>query len=198
MRFSLLSIVIFFLALCAQGQNNEKYQKYKRNYNYRRGYIITWDSVKLEGLIKDNMMSETRKFSKIIFVSKDGIKSKYSPSEIQEFKYSGYKFISDSSSFYQRIYGGSKVSLYKNMSANYMMGGSAGPGLPAMGYSSTSVNYYVRKTNETEFKLVKKSGFKSEFVIYFGDCESLKIKIENKELKSEDIRQIVAEYNSCC
>lgn len=197
MKLSILSVLILAIALCVQSQDNEKYQKYKSKYNYRRGYVITWDSVKIEGLIKDNMMSEAKKFSSVTFVNKDGLKLKYSPVDIREFKYSAYRIISDSSSFYQIVRNGSKVSLYKNMSVNYMMGAPAGPGMPAMGYSSTSENFYVRKINETEFKPVKKSGFKTEFANYFRDCETVKTKIENKEYTHKDIREIVAAYNSC-
>lgn len=83
------------------------------------------------------------------------------------------------------------------MSVNYMMGAPAGPGMPAMGYSSTSENFYVRKTGKTEFKVVKRSDFKTEFARYFGDCETLKTKIENKEYTYKDIQEIVSEYNSC-
>ena len=216
MRYALLLLIAMLIISFAKGQESENYTKLKNNYNYYEGYIITKDSVKIEGLIKLRLMEEklmeeklmeerliekqqmedSKNFSLIFLVNKDGQKTKYKPADLIEFTYSNKKFVSDKSSFYQIIFAGNKMSLYKHMSSiTYNWPGLTGT--PGYTFSAITEDLYVKRPHEIAFKPVKKKKFKIEFANYFSDCESIKLNIENETYTVEDIEEIVQNYNWC-
>ena len=191
----ILTLTIFIINL-SYGQESKKYLKFKRKDNYIEGYILNKDSIRVEGLIKDNLMNEAKKYSVVTFVKLDGTKKNYYPSEIKGFGCSLYKLVSNNLSFYEVVNKGKKVSLYKK---SYVTSWSA-PGAPGMGsmtYSSSNENFYVKRDNEAIFKLVRKKNFVEEFSEYFKDCEEIMNKILSKEYTHKDIKRIVSKYNYC-
>lgn len=184
----LTSLSVFLLILLTNGisQDSSNYFNKKNNYKYSEGYIVTKDSTRIEGLIKNEQFFEVNRFRFVTIIAKDGNKFSFFPSEVIEYGYSNYKFVSDDSKFYQIVKTGNKVSLYRNLYQN--------PYNPSVGGSEI---FYVKKTNESVYKMVKKNKFKVEFAEYFGDCESLKLKIQNKELTHKNIVEIVSKYNWC-
>ncbi len=82
------------------------------------------------------------------------------------------------------------------------VGGGVGAG--AFGGATYNINnFYVRRQNEKEAyhlgsnQLFTKN-FKKAASSYFKDCSSLVAKIQNKELKKRDLREIVEYYNTKC
>jgi len=178
------------------GQESKKYLKLKHNLNYREGYILDSDSILIKGLIKDNVMTEVKKYSVITFVEVDGTKKKHYPNGIKGFGYSSHKFVSDNSLFYEVEQKGRRVSLYKNLSVSTWSAPGA-PGMPSTTHSTSREDLYVKRDNERTFKLVKRNNFTEEFSEYFKDCEEIVRKILAKEYTHKDIKKIVSKYNHC-
>ncbi len=102
------------------------------------------------------------------------------------------------------------VSLYKIVShgqhAGVGMGGFGGAGggmAIGMGTSFSIKSYYVKRKNDQAVthlgstSLFSKS-FKKAAGSYFKDCLNLVEKIQNKEFKKRDIREVVEYYNTEC
>lgn len=189
--------ITFFIMLgnliCAQ--ESKKYLKLKSSYKYREGYIIDKDSIKVKGLIKDNLASNSKKYSIVNFVEIDGTKKRYYPNDLKGFGYSIYKFVSDKSLFYQIVEIGGDVNLYKNVSEKRSI--VAGVNNMSMSYSSSIERFYLKRKNETTFKLVTKKRFKEEFSKYFEGCDEIVNDILNEKITYKDIRTIVRKYNYC-
>ena len=188
MKKTIFIILLTIVGNLTYGQESKKYLEVKKNYNYREGYILNKDSVRVKGLIFNNRMKELRKYSVVTFVDLNGTKKKYHPNQLKGFGYSIFEFVSDNKLFYEVIQKGKKVSLYKILSANSVSYGMS---------TATIENFYVKRTNETSFKLVKKSKFQEEYSNYFKDCENVAAEILNKELDYKDIDTIVRRYNAC-
>lgn len=103
-----------------------------------------------------------------------------------------------------------EVMLYKIVShgqhAGVGMGGFGGAGggmAIGMGTSFSIKSYYVKQKNEQEVThlgstdLFSKS-FKKAAGSYFKDCPDLVKKIQNRESKKRDIREVVEYYNTEC
>jgi hypothetical protein len=176
-------------------EESKKYLRLKQNLNYRDAYILNRDSVKIDGIIRDNIF-DTHKYSSINFVHKNGIKRKYFPNEIRGFGYSIYKYESDNSSFYEIVEKGKKVTLYMRKSVStYSV--PAGPGMGNVAHSYSTDEYFLKRPGEKSLMMVKKKDFKKEFSSYFGDCDELTLKILSGELTYKDIKEIVQAYNYC-
>lgn len=197
MRSVIIAILILLFAFKGYGQESKRYLKFKNKHNYSRGYIISIDSSRIEGLVKDRHGNERLEQSSVVFVAESGKKSRYYPHEIQGYGNPVNHFASDGGSFYKRVQSGRKVELYKLNSSNNWSAPAAGPGMPAMNYHTESETFYVRKVNERRFRMVKKRKFEEVFAEYFKDCEAVKSKILNKELTHKDIKRLVQEYNLC-
>jgi hypothetical protein len=196
MRLFVLMLFALFSGFCLQAQESARYLKFKNKYNYSRGYIIAIDSSKVEGLVKSRFGSGSARYSSVIFMSKEGKKSRYYPHEIWEYGDRVNSYASDGGSFYERVQSGPKVELYKRLSTN-SWSSPGGPGMPSNHYSTESEDFYVRKMNERRFRLVKKRRFEETFAEYFGDCDAVKNSILKKEFTHKDIRKIVLHYNNC-
>jgi hypothetical protein len=190
-----LTLLILAVNL-AHSQESKKYLKLKQKINYREGYILDKDSIKVKGLVKDYFVSELKIYSVVTFVHLDGTREKYKPNEIKGFGYAIYKFESDDSSFYKVIREGKKVSLYQKL---HVTGFSTPemPGIPSVSNYSKNEDYYLKKHNETTFNIVNKKNFASEYSTYFGDCEEVANKILSKQYTIENIKRIVVKYNYC-
>lgn len=96
-----------------------------------------------------------------------------------------------------------EISLYKDFTANMVMGatpmGAGGP----MIQSYNIVDYYVKRSNQqTASHLASNELFSKNFkkaaTEYFSDCPPLVAKLENKEFNKKDIKEIVTFYNETC
>ena len=181
-----LSILCIILYQASNGQESKKYQKLKNNYDYSEGKIILKDSTMVIGLIKCGSLFNTKIYNLVTIVTQDGIKEKYKPKDVLRFNYSINKFESDEKSFYKVIIKGNNVTLYQIL---YNVNN---------GYSSNQITeYFLKKTNESIFKRIRKSDFRMDISYYFNDCTALSEKIRSKEYKYKDIRKITTEYNQC-
>jgi len=96
-----------------------------------------------------------------------------------------------------------EISLFKDFTANMVMGatpmGAGGP----MIQSYNIVDYYVKRSNESNAihlasnELFSKN-FKKAASEFFSDCPQLVAKVQNKEFKKKDIKEIVTFYNETC
>lgn len=83
-KIKLLFFFFFLISLSvAYGQESKKYLKLKQNSKYEEGYIISNDSIKIEGLVKRNIMNEFSEYSVVKFVHLDGHKATYYPYQIK-------------------------------------------------------------------------------------------------------------------
>ncbi|MEZ4972436.1 MAG: hypothetical protein R2820_03965 [Cyclobacteriaceae bacterium] len=201
MRFLIL-ITVTLVCNLALGQDSKKYLKAKRNYNYREGYIIGLDSVRIDGLVKDDVLHESKKHSNVTFVHKDGLKKTYFPWELKGYGYTNHQFISYKKLFLEILESGKKVTLYKAVEVTVVsVGGLVGGGFGTLPPSSGKVKheaYYLRRANEASFReVVKRAIFKDIYSEYFGDCEDLANEIREGRLKFDDLRRIVMKYNYC-
>lgn len=192
----ILTVLLISIGTSAHCQESETYLKFKQNFRYREGYILNMDSVKVEGLIKDNLAEDDKKYSVVNFVDKSGKKRKYKPDNIKGYGYSIHNFVSDKFAFYEIVVIGRKASLYKIISKT-TWSNPTGVGMSSMTYSNENESFFVKKINEPSMKLVRKKNFKEEFSKYFGDCEEVVEKIRKEEFTYTQIRQIITKYNYC-
>jgi hypothetical protein len=103
------------------------------------------------------------------------------------------------------------VTLYQLQTQGYNPGfaaaggnfGSAGSIGFAGGYSYNINNFYIKREAETAVthlgstQLFSKN-FSKAASVYFADCPELAAKIEAKDLKKKDLKQIVEFYNNQC
>ncbi len=190
------AILLLHSISMAYAQESKTYLKLKSNLKYSEGYVINSDSVKVKGLIKNNIMDETKLYSIVNFVGVDGSKKKYHPYEIKGYGFGIENFVSDNISFYKVIQSGKKAGLYFKM-ISVRNAGFGGPGMAPTAYYTADENFYVRKKGTNDFKYVRKRKFVEEFSEYFSNCEKVKLKIQSKELTHKDIESIVREYNNC-
>ena len=194
MRILIVFTVLFSFTF-GYTQDSKKYLKYQSNYNYREGYIVDNNGLKINGLIKDN--NEASQYIKVVFVRKDGQKKTLRPSDVIEYGFFRTKFVSDKTQFYQMVNEGTRISSYKVL--EYTYGAFAGQnGIPTRGYINETKSYYLKKSDQSKFHLVSKKKFKEDLTNYFSDCELLKMKIQNSELADKDLEKIVYIYNWEC
>lgn len=190
-RRTLFLVFVFVWSQPLLAQESAKYEKYKQNTNYRAGYILTWGNQKIEGLIKDAIWGATSGSSGAIFVSKDGKKKTYGPLDIKGYGFFSTEFISDTKNFYEVVWKGPRVSLYK---ANRVVFMSTPGGSPS---SAVVETMYLMKANDIELFEVKRLEFASEVSTYFSDCLELAKSISNRDLRFSDLNEIVRRYNVC-
>lgn len=109
----------------------------------------------------------------------------------------GSIFIDNSSLFLQLIKDG-KLQLFKYYKTNSSPGMyNASTGMTTGGFSYTVEKYIMQKNNGELFK-TRWLSFRKDMVNYLSDCPELAKKIEDKKYRSDDIEQIVDEYNKSC
>lgn len=84
-----------------------------------------------------------------------------------------------------------------------MMNGMGGGMVMGMGHSYSLKSYYTLKQGEVEATYLGSTrwfskNFKKAASEYFNDCPTLVEKIQNREFKKSDIREIVDFYNTSC
>lgn len=196
MKSTFVLIVLIFGTSQVFGQESKNYLRLKRKHHFTEGYILDQDSMKVKGLVRKHMIDESKKHSVVTFVHLDGVKKNYYPNGIKGYGYSVFKFESDNSLFYELVRKGRKASLYTVLSVSYWSV-PGGPGMATMTSASSSEDLYVKRYNDTKFKLVRKKNFIAEFSKYFEDCEKVVKKILAKEYTHKDIRRVISEYNFC-
>lgn len=187
MPYYILTLLLLTNSLSAQ--ESEKYGKFRNNANYREGYILNKDSIKVTGLFKDNLINY---YSQVHFVYQDGTEKKLKPTDIRGFGTPLDFYLSDGESFYKIETIGKKVNLFSKVTEYQSV--------PVNGYgpsNSYKENFYVQKSFEKVFTLVEKKNFSKKFSNYFSDCETLQVKIASKQLTHKDIKAIVNSYNKC-
>ncbi len=194
MRILIVFTVLFSFTF-GYTQDSKKYLKYQSNYNYREGYIVDNNGLKINGLIKDN--NEASQYIKVVFVRKDGQKKTLKPSDISAYGFFRSKFVSDQKQFYEIVNEGTRISLYKVLQYTFVpfagqIGSSVG------GVRNETKSYYLKKPNEAKYLLLNKKKFKEDLTNYFSNCELLKLKIQNGELTEKDLEKIVYIYNWEC
>lgn len=108
----------------------------------------------------------------------------------------------DNSIFLEELVKG-EISLYKDFTANMVMGatpmGAGGP----MIQSYNIIDYYVKRGNQKSAthlasnELFSKN-FKKAASDFFSDCPLLVEKLHKKEFNKKDIKEIVTFYNEKC
>ena len=191
-------LFIILMVICFQdlaAQESKKYLKYKDKPEWREGYVVLKDSIKIEGLVKEYPLNIQKQHSSVLFVNRNGEKKNYYPNDLFEYGF-GYtkKFFSNSSNFFQKVKTGKKVSLYKIETLERW--GTLGSSSP--GFTSQGEYIYFKKNNQYEFKNIRKKNFVKEFSEYFSDCQLLKDKILREELTHKDYKAIMKEYNFNC
>ena len=169
--------------------------------NYWEGYVINKDSVKLEGLIKnENGMSlndAKKKFINFI-AKKNGEKYKLYPKDILGY---GIKFqnqyVSSGKLFLQVIKLGKQINLFKHVKDKSFMSAPDAGGMVGSYNQLIKTTYYFQKKGSKQFKKVEKHKFKQRFMEYFADCIHLQSKIINGELGHRQAEEIAAIYNGC-
>lgn len=195
MKHKLIIPVLLLMFFSAHSQESKDYLKNKDKWNYRKGYIINRDSVKIAGLLKQfSDLNDIKRYFEVVFIPKDGSKISYNPRDIKAYGYSIYTFVSFSDSFYELVNKGSKVELYKKI-VDVTHVGYGNPG--ALTYRNSNEVFFVRKPSEPKLTEVKKRKFDEVFSLYFEDCPVVGSKILHKEMTEKDIEKIVKEYNWC-
>lgn len=105
---------------------------------------------------------------------------------------------SDNNDLFLQLVIDGKLRLFKYYQRNYNSGMyNASTGMMTGGYSYTIEKYIMQKKNEGLFKTSWLS-FKKDMVNYLSDCSDLAKKINEKIYRSDDIEEIVGEYNKSC
>jgi len=151
---------------------------------------------------------------KIVYFDASGKKIKMRPSEAREVRFTygketirmlsvynslmmGSVFVSDPRIFLRlRIEGTLKLFTYYDTKSS---GGMYNPGAGMMmgGYSYNREYNILQKKNEALMKPTWIS-FRKDMISYLSDCKELLPKLENRDLKSSDMAEIVRFYNSHC
>lgn len=197
-----IAFILFLFPLFGQQkEKSAKYEKFERNINYTKGYIVL-EEERIKGLIKVKS-SEVGQFQSVKFVHYSGEKETYYPSDISEFGYYSNKFESIDGSFYKLLAKGKRVDLLQNVSISYgpgvmmgIAGAGAGAATPTIS-SSKNDTKHLRDVETGELTRVRKIDFRSQTTQLFADCPELIKKIESKEYRFRDLRTIVREYDHC-
>ena len=91
------------------------------------------------------------------------------------------------------------LDVYKRQTNNSpgMYNASSGMTTGAGSYSYSVETYIMQKGNDELFK-TRWLSFRKDMVNYLSDCPDVAKKIEDKIYRSDDIMQIIDEYNRSC
>lgn len=195
LKKSTLSLLLILLSISfSYSQESRKYLRIKKNNpDYLQGYILNKGAVRIEGLVKDNVLNETGKYSRVTFIFQDGTKARFRPDGIKGFGFWVYDYVSDDAKFYEVVQRGKKVTLYKRLREI-----PHPKSLESCFYDDFTIiveDFYLKRVHEGVFKPVNEEGFNKEFSEYFADCEKTANKIRNEELTYADILEVVKQYN---
>ncbi|MFA5974032.1 MAG: hypothetical protein WC780_16920 [Lentimicrobiaceae bacterium] len=166
-----------------------KFFSQEPNYERLQWKIKYYDSTNQKKILKPDMANE------IIF-DYDGEKIRML-SRQNNLDLIGSFFIDNNSLFLQLIKDG-KLKLFKYYKTNNSPGMyNASTGMTTGGASYTVEKYIMQKGNDALFK-TRWLSFRKDMVNYLSDCPDLAKKIEDKIYRSDDIEQIIDEYNRSC
>ena len=188
----ILTLFLSFSMLILSAQESKVYQRHKKKPNYFKGFVITIDSTRVDGLIKK---TQNDQYSTVTFISKPGIKSVYLPEELRGFTVAGLEYISADSRFFKVHIKSEFVSLYSGIRKKTEYNPDFQGNYQSRNLNSTK--YFVKRPDEEEFTCVVSDDFRGIFSEYFKDCYEVKDKIERLLLTAKDIRIIVIQYNDC-
>lgn len=198
----LLIFSVFTHYTFAQEEKSNTYLKLEERGDYTNGYIITKDHHRINGLIE---RLNDKLYRVISFVHYDGREIGYRPPDISEYGFNGHRYVSDGDGFYEMIMMGTKISLFirENNETYLRYDAFNQPGTGIMGShfnvikNRSGVMIFVKKTDESEFKRVRLTDFKMNFIPYFQDCQIVVDAIEYDVLTYKDIEDICTLYNTC-
>ncbi len=180
----LFSLLLFQVSLFAQ------------KTSYMAGTIILKDGTTINGEIKrtGKQLHESIKFRS----SESGEIRTYSPNELKGFSFSngetfqtlrvGVEEINNLRLFVQVLVKGA-VELY------YLKYSVADD--PSPFYSLENEFFYVKKKEINEVLPLRRGDFKVWFLEYFNECSKMKNEIGKYKYQSEDLVQMVKDYNTC-
>lgn len=160
----------------------------------QKGTIVTAANEKLEGTIKD----QSKNKGTIVFISTQGEKKTYSPSELSGFTLNGSNYIAYAGDFYKAVVSGIKVSLYQRTTNN--SGKIVYNGAEAISVTTAEGkvgDYYLQVKSGTGFTLITQKNFEGFISSTFADCAALLADIVTKQIDYTQIIKAVERYNSC-
>ena len=176
-------------------QTSEKYEHYRQKTGYEPGYIEKYNGDKVAGLIKTPRIP--RAHVKVVFVSKHGIKSTYSPTNLKAYGTDYEQYESDQTHFLKVVTKSNGIGLYQ-LSTNSNWTTQTESYGESMRYASLSVSYYIKRSLETKFVAVEGKQFEETFLDYFNDCSALQSKIKEQKFTHNNVREMVKFYQYSC
>ena len=195
MRIQFIALFLF-ITYISQAQESEKYLKLKAKPHYLNGYVILKNDTRIQGVLKVKGYNPPYLYNQVKFVNKEGVKNTYYPSQLKEYGYNSYKFISIGSYFYRVDEEGDRALLLAKVVVSTSYGAPGAGGVPST-YSTSSLEHYVKKTDSSALLTVKKRKFIEKFTEFFNDCEEVVNKIYSEEVDHRGIKKLVELYNNC-
>lgn len=189
LKFS-ISIILFFVLNVSNAQ-------------YIDGFVITSDGDTINGTLKN--LGITTSCSKVKFYYDNGEKGKFKVGNLKGYQRGNEAYVvrmrerplslTRPMKSFMKVLDHGKVNLYEyNYTVN--SGGYMGAGGVMVGsYSSNRTDYYLEKSSG-QLMLVRTGNFKKEMSNYFKNNKDLSASILEKELRYNDIEEIVRIYNS--
>lgn len=162
--------------------------------DFRKGSVITSNREQLSGKIRESFKSN----GMITFLSPDGNKKVYSPSEIVSFSVDTVGFLSYANDFYKEIFCGAKICLYQKVTNNrdkVFYNGSEAAGFVKTTEGKVG-DYYVFATGKKELELITKNTFEKYFLDLSKGNKVLQEKIKDGTLGYAQIVKVVELYNN--
>jgi hypothetical protein len=180
----LLQVVI------AKAQNPDKIDRLK-DRGYSDGFVTFKDGNGANGLTRYHSAHT------VDFISADGKRTRYKAKKVSGFDRAGTRFVTIGRSFYEIIQEGKRITKYKKTVA-YRTGTTRVEAefSPSPMHFVTEI-FYIKKNNG-ELLQIQEDYFLENFSRYFSDCPELSKRIKNKELRYEDLDQIIYVYNYDC
>ena len=157
---------------------------------YINGFVVANNNDTIECVIKAMSSSSSCSFARIK-VASSSKKTKYKPSDIRYYKRGQEEFYSIKR---RSVFGGVESSFMKPVVKGYLTLYSYYFMRDNGQYSIEDHNYYLRKENGIALG-IKRIEFSTKISEYLKDYPGLSEKIKTKELKYDDLRDIVKEYN---
>lgn len=195
---TLLFLLVPILMICAQQPFSSQSASNIPN-GFSRGSVLTPDSVRHDGYIKDNIKYR----SEIILLRNDGQKITYNAQQLLEARIDSncYRAISDE--WYKVIAQGNPE---KNKGMNLLRKASAGAGRIAYNGAEPVIiptvqgsfnDYFLQPVAGHKLTWVSKMGFEKIVQAAFADCPELVVDMKNRKLQLADLSWLVTRYNNC-
>ena len=167
---------------------------------YLKGYVISNDGDTLRGTIKDRKLSPIpRLYAKVKFKNRKGKKRTLGPDDIAAYKRGESMFQSVPFGEVEKFIGTTRVNYgkkhflrvrvkgYLTLYEHEFIDQECGPNFDS--------NFYLKRTNETQFTRIPMIGFRKRMKLYFSDSYTIIKKIERKGYRYRNINELVRDYN---